>query len=142
MKDWFKNLRKSVKKEIKDCFDNYVSDCEEKIKTNTKCFFSFNMLARYFKSVINEQGEVITSAIYDPFVHQEETMPRIGCSRITEVQVKGVLKMFDVNKVASPDAIPMLFFVSLSSSLSLPLSILFNKSLIERKFTKWKTSFV
>lgn len=37
----------------------------------------------------------------------------------------------------------MMFFIQLSLSLSLPLSILFNRSLLERKFpSEWKTSFI
>lgn len=35
------NLRKSVKTATKACFDNYVKDSEEKIKSNTKYFFAF-----------------------------------------------------------------------------------------------------
>lgn len=41
LKEKFSNLRKQVKAETKRCFDNYVSDCEEKIQFNTKCFFAF-----------------------------------------------------------------------------------------------------
>lgn len=61
----------------------------------------------------------------------------------TPGQVKDALRGFDKNKASSPDYIPMMFFMNLSLSLSLRLSILFNKSLKERKFpTRWKTGFV
>ena len=39
LKSEFSDLRKAVKINIKTCFDDYVRDCEEKIKSNTKCFF-------------------------------------------------------------------------------------------------------
>lgn len=169
----YSDLRKQVKREIEECFDDYVNDCEEKLKSNTKCFFAFtkslkrtnslpdsmrygddetndrfaicNLFANFFKSVYNARCEVSveTELVCDPFSHQDESVSRIGCSHITEAQVRESIKRFNVNKVASPDALPMLFFFNLSLSLSLPLSILFNKSLVERKFpTKWKTSFV
>lgn len=48
-----------------------------------------------------------------------------------------------MNKVSSPDNIPMMFFINLALSLSLPLSILFNKSVKEIKFpARWKESYV
>lgn len=167
----YSELRTKVKKEIKKCFTNYVSDCEEKIKTNTKCFFSFtkslkktnslpssmklesevsndrasicNLFAKFFQSVYNDPDEEQYGfGVYDPFFYQNEA-PKISSSVITPTQVELVLKKFNINKVASPDNIPMLFFVNLSLSLSIPLSILFNKSLEECKFpSKWKVSFV
>lgn len=163
-------MRKQVKNGIKKCFSNYVNDCEEKIKANTKCFFSFtkslkktnslpssmklgdeitsdkssicNLFAKFFKSVYNEKASYV-GVVYDAFSHQEQLQPEICAKTITSSQVEEVLKRFDVNKIASPDCIPMMFFVNLSLSLSIPLSILFNKSLAENKFpTKWKLSFV
>lgn len=45
--------------------------------------------------------------------------------------------------MASPDYIPVMFFKNLSMTLALPLCILFNKSINERKFSSiWKISFV
>ncbi len=173
LKDKFSNLRKTVKVEIKKCFDNYVNDCEEKLKTNTKCFFAFtkslkktnslpssmklgdeivsdrssicNLFAKFFESVYDDDmsNERDDQMIYDAFSHQQQSQSQIFSKEFTASQVEAVLKTFNVNKVASPDYIPMLFFVNLSVSLSKPLSILFNKSLAENKFpSKWKISFV
>lgn len=57
--------------------------------------------------------------------------------------IKNILKVFHINKVTSPDDIPVMFYKNLSQTLSLPLKILFNKSLKERVFPdRWKTSFI
>lgn len=50
----------------------------------------------------------------------------------TTARVQNVLSSFDIHKVASPDNLPTMFFKNLSSTLSLPMSILYNKSLNER----------
>lgn len=135
-----------------------MSNCEEKIKTNPKCFFAFtkslrrtnclpntmkymgiessdgstvcNLFARYFNSVFNPVVEPATATVLDPFVHQSAACPRLTRS-------------FNVKKVSSPDGIPMMFFMHSSLALSLPLCILFNRSMVEKTFpTLWKISFV
>lgn len=173
LKAKFSDLRKQVKHETQICFDNYASDCEEKIKTNSKCFFSFtkslnktnslpnnmslanessnerqgicNLFAKFFGSVFNQNVQLIqpNEVIYDPFYEQEEILDILPDISFTTSQVQDVLKGFNIHKVASPDNIPMFFFVNLSLSLGFPLCILFNKSLTEKKFpNKWKESFV
>lgn len=47
----FSGLRKLVKLGIKTCFDDYVRDCEEKLKSNTKCFFAFTKSLRKTNSL-------------------------------------------------------------------------------------------
>lgn len=50
---------------------------------------------------------------------------------------------FDCNKVNSPYEVPIIFYVKLKDALSLPLSIIFNKSLSEGVFpSKWKLNFI
>lgn len=44
-------LRKQIKKDIKLCFSNYVKDCEEKFKVNTKCFIAFTKSLRKSNSL-------------------------------------------------------------------------------------------
>lgn len=57
--------------------------------------------------------------------------------------VKKVLKKFDMNKVASSDGVPVMFYRNLADSLALPLSILFNKSLSCHMFpSRWKEGFI
>lgn len=150
---------------------NSVEGCEEKLKTNSKCFFAFtkslkktnslpssmrlhdeiggdrqtvcNLFAKYFNSVFNPAPNVVVdrSLAFDAFTHQagDEDSPM----SFTADEVEKAIKGFDKNKVTSPDLIPMMFFINLSSSLSVPLCMLFNKSMLERKFpVRWKVSFV
>lgn len=167
----FCSLRKSVKEGIKVCFDNYILDCEEKIKSNTKCFFAFtkslkktnslpnsmkydgeevsdgmsvsNLFAKYFSAVYTPAIDSSVEVVYDPFIHQSILFTELTDVSFTPAQVGKALKRFDKNKVSSPDDLPMMFFMQLSLSLSLPLSILFNKSMMENKFpSKWKTGYV
>lgn len=49
----YSDLRKSVKYGIKSCFDDYVKDCEDKMKTNTKCFFAFTKSLKRTNSLPN-----------------------------------------------------------------------------------------
>lgn len=93
----FKGRRKRVKIDIARCFDEYVLNCEDKIKLNTKCFFAFtkslrktnslpndmklgnevsgdresicNLFAKFFSSVFNPPIEnfQLHEPIYDPF---------------------------------------------------------------------------
>lgn len=56
-------------------------------------------------------------------------------------EVKRVLNKLDLYKVSSPDNIPAIFYKNLSAIISLPLQILYNKSLSEGKYpTLWKLS--
>lgn len=62
---------------------------------------------------------------------------------ITEGEVLTFLSDFDCNKINTPDSVPVMFYVKLKDSLSLPLSIIFNKSLSEGVFPDlWKLSYI
>ena len=62
---------------------------------------------------------------------------------MSEADVCKILSSFDCNKMSSPDEIPMMFYVRLKDSLSLPLPMVFNKSLSEGVFPNlWKLSFI
>lgn len=100
-----------------------------------------NLFAKFFTSVYAPRVEVSNEIIYDPFSYSADDLVSEVTFSVTDVQK--AIQRFDVNKVASPDNIPMMFFMKLAMSLSLPLSILFNKSLMNRKFpTRWKISYV
>lgn len=133
----FAELRKSVKIGIKGCLDDYITDCEEKIKSNTKCFFAFtkslrktnalpssmfyrgeeatdvksvcNLFASYFSSVYNPIVDPVVEVIYDPFVCQANPQADFTNLSFTPAQVEEALKGFNKNKVSSLDDIPMLF---------------------------------
>lgn len=152
----FSKLRKRVKNEIKICFSNYVSDCESKVKTNAKCFFSMTKSLRKTNSLPNYMkygGQVASDrksicnlfSIFFQSVFLKNVTESVvvdgdaeSCDQggaeddivFSTDDVKNALKQFDKNKVSSPDDIPVMFYKNLSQSLSLPLKILFNKSLM------------
>ena len=62
---------------------------------------------------------------------------------LTEDAVKQKLKNLNISKAMGPDGIPNIILKELSNELSLPLCILFNKSLTEGKVPKgWKSAEV
>lgn len=62
---------------------------------------------------------------------------------ITSAEVEQILLKLDQFKVSNPDSIPAIFYKRLSSSLSMPLTLLFNKSLLASKNpTAWKESYL
>lgn len=72
-----------------------------------------------------------------------QLVPDLCIGNITIYDVKVILRKLDQFKVSSPDGIPAIFYKNLSLSISLPLSILFNKSIQEGVFpSAWKTSNV
>lgn len=164
--DAYRSLRRLVKQKISECHDNYVSNTEDKLKSNSKCFFSYtksmrktnslpvnlnhdgnnvsdndsacDLFARFFNSVYQSSG--ITDDIFDCGL---TSGPRLNIINVSEEDVRSILSSFDCNKMSSPDDIPMIFYVRLKDTLSLPLSIIFNKSLSEGVFPDlWKLSFI
>lgn len=148
----YKDLRHAVKKLITVCHDNYVANTEDNLRSNSKCFFSYTkslrktnslpvnlrhgnlsaggnvsaceLFAQFFDSVCQSSG--CLNDIFDADPTDQNWLRNIT---VSEDDFKMVLKSFDCNKVSSPDEIPMIFYVRLSETLSLPLSIIFNKSL-------------
>lgn len=164
--DVYKRLRRTVKQKISECHDNYVRNTEDKLKVNTKCFFSYtksirktnalpttlrhddctvndkssacDLFARFFNSVYQESGT--SDDISD---HRSVGRACLNDIIVSEKDVHSILNSFDCNKMSSPDDIPMIFYVRLRDVLSLPLSIIFNKSLAEGVFPEiWKLSFI
>lgn len=159
----FSTLRKMVKRLQDQCHDKYVSDIEEKLPSNTKCFFSYTKALKASNSLPNvvEHGSKIATdrrsacnmfAAYFASVYQEPDNERIESIRptttfniphITNVEVQQILEKLDLYKVSSPDNIPAMLYRKLSQSISIPLAALYNKSLREGVFpSSWKVSFV
>lgn len=159
----FANLRKEFKALKKLCEEAYVCDIEDKITTNTKAFFSYtkslrktnsipnrvqlcdefaddcdsvcDLFAKYFASVFQQDS-------YCDFV-MNQFAPDIHISAVSANEVKAILDRLDQFKVSSPDNIPAIFFRKLSSTICVPLSILYNKSIREGIFpSAWKISNV
>lgn len=158
----FSILRKSVKKLLKECYDKYIQNIESQIPSNTKKFWSYvsslkktnfpncmsygnkstseiseicNYFSEHFKSVYtvssttDEQNDLI----------DEVTQNNLSEFSVTENEVFDLMVELDVNKGAGPDDVPSIFIKKCATSLSLPLSIIFNKSVAEGSFpTLWK----
>lgn len=98
-----------------------------------------NLFAKFSNSVHEHHSDVII----DPFVHQENGFSALPDMSFTADEVEAVIKGLNKNKVSSPDGIPMMFFMQLSVSLKLPLSISLNKSIKAMRFpSDWNVSFV
>lgn len=161
--DHYSHLRVEVKRLKQQCEDEYISDIEDKLAKNPKCFFSYTKSLKSSNSVPNViQYQNVTAkdnqSICDVFakyfqsVYQEpdsDTIPvqpspsKFKIPQFPPSKIKPVLDKLDHYKVSSPDSIPAIFYKSTSASISLPLSLLYNKSIAEKKFpTVWKESFV
>jgi hypothetical protein len=69
--------------------------------------------------------------------------PPFGARQFTVDEVQSVLLELDVSKGASPDGIPPLILKNWASAFTLPLSLLFNRSLSTCFFPEvWKLSYV
>lgn len=159
----FSNLRKEFKARQRMCEEVYISDIEDKVSVNTKAFFSYtkslrktnsvpsvvhygpdsasdpdsvcNLFAKYFASVFNHSS-------YGEFVVSQMT-PDLHISDVTLDEVRVLLSKLDRFKASSPDNVPSVFYKELSSTICLPLSILYNKSIREGVFpSAWKVSSV
>lgn len=159
----FSNLRKSVKQLQDQCHNKYVANIEEKLSSNTKCFFSYtkslkasnslpnvirnnDVTANNRQSICDLFGEYFAS-VYQVPDHEKITINPdakvFNTPLISTAEVKKILVKLDQNKASSPDALPALFYKKLSNSISLPMTLLFNKSLTEAKYpTTWKESFI
>lgn len=80
----------------------------------------------------NPSVEVVEEVVYNLFSLSD--VDAVSLMSFSQNQVQEAIKSFNVNKVASPDNIPMMLFIHLALSLSLSLSILFNKSVTEGTF--------
>lgn len=156
-------LRKEVKILQNQCHRNYVSNIESKLSSNTKCFFSYTKSLKASNSlpkVVQYNGNSSTNrrsisnmfASYFASVYQQPDCQQIEkhqitadfkISSITMEEVQAILVKLNQYKATSPDNLPAIFYKRLSRSISVPLAILFNKSISEGKYPdRWKDSFI
>lgn len=159
----FSDLRRQVKRLQAQCERDYVSDIEEKLSTNTKCFFSYTKSQRATnslpnlvhhndttadnrQSVCNLFADYFASVYQRPDQKIEPGNQRLADFKMAPIEIEEVvtiLNKLDQYKVSSPDEIPAIFYKNLSNSISVPLTILFNKSIDEGKFPEqWKISYI
>lgn len=121
----FCELRRSVKILECECESNYVSNIEDKLNANTK----------YFQSVYlgSDTNQLQTAPASLEFEKPE----------FTPCMVRRLLVKLDQYKSSSPDGIPATFYRKTAEAISVPLVLLFNKSLSENLYPdEWKMSHV
>lgn len=160
-----KLANKRVKLLIKSCYNEYITNVEISLKKSPKNFWSFIKQQKgknsnipsevYLDNKIAHSGDDICnlfashfSSIYSPNDDRIDT--NITCTKhfpqcilnkikIRENDIVKVLKSIDISKGAGPDGIPPIFIKKTYRHLSLPLKILFEKSLQCSQFPSyWK----
>lgn len=163
--DTFAMLRSRCKALLKSCRKSFLSLTEESLKGNPKFFWKYvnarkpfalpqtmsyssqsasddkdicELFSQYFSSVFNNTQNNANTELEQPV--SSGNLANISVS-IQDVKVK--LKLLDGSKGAGPDGIPPKFLKACSTELSLPLSLIFNKSLSQGVFPSiWKTAHV
>lgn len=161
--DEFALLRSRQRRIQTLCFNNYIATAEKEIKTNPKFIWKFIKSLRGNSgypsqftlgrsnysdgpSICNAFNSYFESVFAQPSTHDKVDYDYntlcgdvIATLTFTEETVMQLLKSLDVNKGSGSDAIPPLFLVRCAPSLSLPITILFNRSLTEGTFPSiWK----
>ena len=129
MKDLFKSKSSSSIPPLKTADENgtlsVVFSDKEKVE----------VLNKYFAS-ISRMNETQTHLL--PTVNIGN-IPLLSNITITEEEVKDIIKIIPINKAVGPDSISHKMLKETINSVALPLSKLYNKSLIENCFPKvWK----
>lgn len=149
-------LRSQSKLLIAQSYKNYLKHLQVTMNTNIKTFWAFTkskrhtnsypkelsyndntssqptemceMFANYFQSTYSNGSGVASTSTEAPTTNNAVT--QFVISNIDPGDVKLLLSKLDENKHGGPDGIPNIFAKRTRESISLPLSILFNKSLI------------
>lgn len=154
---------------IKNCYRKYVQSTENSIRSNPKTFWSFiktknsrhNAIPSEIKlnDIVASSGDAICnifasqfSSVFcgstDPCLLNDTVhpmLPQNTLSKIafTEREVLKAINKIDAAKGAGPDGIPPLFIKKCARHLTLPLTLIFNKSLASSLFpTVWKRAKV
>lgn len=148
------------------CYNAYIADIEEKITSNPKYFWSYLKIKRggtsnypssmtdgistsnniddicnYFASHFSKVYSSDVNSVHVGVGNRDSCISNcmLGHITITRDQIRRELKKIDIYKGAGPDGIPALFLNKLADVISLPLSIIFNHSVVLGIFpTIWK----
>lgn len=163
----FKCLRSRSKRLIAADFSRFTKSVETQLPSNPKRFWHFvsaarrggggvpaemrcgdivadggtdicNLFASYFKSVFIQPSGC-------DFHHNHLPKNNLKLSQIvvTPLEVFNKISKLDSNKGAGPDGIPTYFISKLAVSLQVPLSLIYNTSLLQGSFPdKWKQAAV
>lgn len=162
----FSDLRRECKTKTEQCYNNYINNLQANIKTNIKLFWAFTkkkkktnsypssfkhdnvivsspkeiceLFATYFKSTFNNRSSDRSININNT-VHSNT----VQSFYITPTDVESIITKIDLNKNGGPDGIPNFFLRQTCKQISIPLSMIFNRSLRSAIYPEeFKTSFV
>lgn len=165
-------LRDRVSRMERTCYVKYISNIEDSIAKNPKAFWSFVKSKRNsagFPSTMNYNGNSSDSGqticeFFSAYFHSTFLIPAasgiapdankqiydtaallcdIAGVEVDASTVQRLLQNLDLSKSAGPDMIPAIFLVSCAEELSVPVSILFRRSLNEGAVPDlWKLAFI
>ncbi|KAG6460286.1 hypothetical protein O3G_MSEX011890 [Manduca sexta] len=152
---------------IRSCYSNHLSEVEQSIRSNPKKIWSYIKQLRGGSSIFPgkmyldgrsaESGDEICnlfathfSSVYTPtdisnITDLGDRFPQfsLGHIRINERSIGKILKSLDVSKGPGPDGIPPLFIKMTWKYLTMPLKIIFEKSIQSSTFpSMWKSANV
>lgn len=148
----YSDVRAQSKKKIDECYAKYLLYLQENMRGNVKLFWSYaknkkqsNTYPSHFKlddltaSSPQEACNLFSTlfrSVYRPVAVDlvvntaSNVRPQTANPiNITQRSVELTLSQLDGNKNGRPDGIPNIFWKNLSSALSYPLSLIYNKSL-------------
>ena len=160
-------LRDRAKVLERERYDNYIKNIENNIKKNPKHFWKYvknkrqhnalpsvmiynqqssdsggticNMFASYFQSTFLQGSDV--NLCCDEL--EPDSVVDVGSIEVPEEEVFKQLKSLDISKSAGPDHVPAVLIVQCAQSLSIPLTILFRRSLETGCVPViWKSAFI
>lgn len=163
----FNNIRRDCKKITKSCYNNYINSVENNIIHDVKYFWKYtksmkknsvgisgNM--RYgqhssskIKEIVNMFADFFKD-VYEPVI-PDDLIPHFNSDinldlsqiHIDIKDIIGGIKSLEPKTSSGPDKIPPIFLKNCAHSLSVPLNILFNKSLSTGSFPQiWKLSYL
>lgn len=164
----FSLYRRRFKRECRECYRKYLNNIEDGIRNDVKQFWKYvhsrnnktkipdtvkynneesndptricGMYSDFFKSVY-EPSDLSSNTLVQSGSDTNPLASPISSVEITRDKVEKVLSHLDTCKGAGPDGIPPLFLKNTSSSICVPVSIIFNKCIDEGVFpTIWKTA--
>lgn len=161
----FSKLRSKCKTLSRECYLAYISEVEDNIHGNSKCFWNFVQSSRksiglpdnlFFNDDHSDDPQVIAnlfakyfSSVYEPETSTQPTTFHYGdpinlsSVTITADELCKQLESLNASKPSGPDQIPPSLLKNCYLPLSYPLLVIFNQSLSKGIFpTFWKTSYL
>ncbi|CAK1604457.1 unnamed protein product [Parnassius mnemosyne] len=159
----FRTVKKRCSDLTESCYLKYITDLEKSLSVNPKKFWTFlkskkvNSNAYPSAMTFDDKDETCGTGICNLFASYFASVYRpslplcnvpdleysvscfLGSLTLRREDVLKTLKGLDRTKGAGPDGIPSLFVVQCCESLSFPLTIIFNESLMNGVFPSiWK----